>query len=133
MYNHMLRIHGCHLATAQTLPCNTNAVGNGGARSVGGLLSGVEMVMIAASDVAIGASKSITLSMEDSADKITFTAVPVTCRRMASSSGQAWKKGDVIARLPVPSDCKEYIRVIIATDDASASGSVDVLFDYMPR
>lgn len=133
MYNHMLRLYGTNLATEQTLPANTSAVGNGGGQSAGGLLGSTEMVMVAASAVTLTSGKTITMKLEDSADNSTFTAVPMTSTRTATATVNSWKIGDVIARLPVPSDAREYVRVKISTDDSSVSGTVDVVFDYLPR
>ena len=76
---------------------------------------------------------TVLLSLKDSNDNETFTAVPVSCKRTATSVQNTWKKGDVIARLPIPSSCREYVMATFTTDDASVSGSVDVIFDYLPR
>lgn len=133
MYNHMLRLYGTDLASAQTLPTNTSAVGNGGGQSAGGLLGSTEMVMVAASTVTLTVGKSITLSLQDSDDNETFATVPMTSTCTATSTAYSWNAGDVILRLPVPSSAREYVRVNMATDDTSASGTVDVVFDYLPR
>ena len=133
MYKHTLRIQDTQLATAQTLPRNTSAVGNAGPQSAGGLLGGAEVVMVAASAVTIADAKSVSLGLEDSADGISFAAVPITCKRTVSGGARTWKTGEVLARLPVPSDCRELLRAVLSTDDAAAAGTVDVIFDYLPR
>lgn len=133
MYDHMLRIYGTNLASEQTLPANTSATGNGGGQSAGGLLGSTEMVMVAATAVSLTSGKAVTMTLEDSDDNETFTAVPITSTFTASSTTNSWTAGTVIMRLPVPSDAREYVRVVISTNDSSASGTVDVVFDYLPR
>ncbi|MFI3270934.1 MAG: hypothetical protein R3Y11_02370 [Pseudomonadota bacterium] len=133
MYNHMLRLYGTDLASEQALPSNTSAVGNGGGQSAGGLLGSTEMVMVAATAVSLTVGKTISMTLEDSDDNETFSAVPMTSSCTATSSACSWAIGDVIARLPVPSDAREYVRVKMSTDDTAVSGSVDIVFDYLPR
>lgn len=133
MYRNILRIHDTQPASRQEMPRNATVQGNGGAHHAGGLLGTTEMVMVAATPVTLGDGKSLTLGLEDSADGIAFAPVPVSFRRTFSGGPRTWEPGDVLARLPVPSDCRARIRVVFGNDDPEASGSVDVLFDVQPR
>lgn len=132
MYGHMLRVHGEHLAKGQALPKNTQAVGNGGPQRAGALMGAAEVAAVAATPVTLGDGKSLTLMLEDSDDGVAFAALPVSFRRSAPG-GRTWVGGEVLGRLPLPSDCRRHVRVVIGTDDAGASGTVDVVFDYLPR
>ncbi len=133
MYDHQLRIYGEYLAQAQALPKNARAVGNGGGQRAGSLMGAAEAVMRAASPAALAAGKSVSLLFEDSDDNETFRQMPVSFKYTGGPSPTAWEKGCVVGRLPLPSDCRRYVRAVLETDDASASGSVDVNFDYLPR
>lgn len=133
MYNHMLRIYNTNLASEQALPRNTSAIGNGGGQSAGGLLGSTEIVMIASSDVTLTVGKSITLTLQDSDNNETFTDVPMTSTRTATPTAYLWDIDDIILRLPIPSSAREYVRVVISTDDEHVTGKVYVVFDYLPR
>lgn len=132
MYGHMLRVHGEQLAKGQALPRNAQAAGNGGAQRAGALMGAAEVAVVAATDVALGSGKSLTLTLEDSGDGVAFAALPVSFRRTVTAA-RSWKPGEVLGRLPVPSDCRRHVRAVVGTDDAAASGSVDIVFDYLPR
>lgn len=133
MYRNILRIHDTQLASRQEMPRNATVQGNGGTHHAGGLMGTAEVVMVAATRVALGEGKCLTLGLEDSNDGVAFAPVPVSYRRSLSGGPRTWETGDVLARLPVPSDCQSRIRVVLGTDDPGASGSVDVLFDVQPR
>lgn len=133
MYNHQLRIHGEYLASKQTLPKNAQAVGNGGAQRAGSLMGAAEIVMRAASVVTIAASKSFSVLLEHSADNESFVLMPLTFKSTSGAQARTWQDGDVMARVPLPSDCERFVRIVIATDDAAAAGMVDAHFHYLPR
>lgn len=132
MYGHMLRIHGEHLAKGQTLPANAQVVGNGGPQRAGAMMGAAEVAAVAASPVTLGNDKSLTLTLQDSDDGLAFAALPVSFRRSVLG-GRTWAVGEVLGRLPLPSGCRRHVRVVIGTDDDAATGTVDVVFDYLPR
>lgn len=133
MYRHTLRIHDEQPVREQVLPKDSTAPGNGGEHRLGGLLGGAEMVMVAVTPVSLGDGRSLSLGMEDSSDGTTFSALPVTFRRTVSGGPRTWNPGEVLARLPVPSDCRSRVRAVLGTDDPEAAGKVDVIFDFRPR
>ncbi len=133
MYDHQLRIHGEHLASNQTLPKNTRVTGNGGGQRAGSLMGAAEIVMRASAKVTLAAAKSVSILLEDSDENTTFAAVPVLFKFTNGASAATWEAGEAVGRLPLPSNVRRYVRIALETDDAAASGSVDVNFDYLPR
>ena len=132
MYNHQLRIHGEYLASKQTLPKNAQIVGNGGGQRAGSLMGAAEIVVQAASVVTIAAAKSFSVLLEHSADNETFSLMPLAFKSSAALA-RTWQEGDVMARMPLPSDCERFVRILLATDDTTAAGMVDAHFNYLPR
>ena len=133
MYRNMLRVQDEYLAKTQALPRNTTATGNGGARRAGSQMGAFEVVVVATAATTIADGKSLTLALEDSADGTAFAPLAVSFKRTVSGGARTWKPGDVLGRVPLPSDCRSWVRAVMGTDDASAAGTVDIVFDYMPR
>ncbi|UZP67379.1 hypothetical protein N1030_17555 [Desulfovibrio mangrovi] len=133
MYKNQLTVYGEHLAKAQTLPANTTAAGNGGSRKAGSMLGAAEVVMVAATPVAIAENATLTLSLQESADDAVFADVPVLFRKAAVGKAMSFAAGEVMARLPMPSDTAKYVKASMGTDDAAASGTVNIIFEYLPR
>ena len=133
MYDHQLRSHGEALAQNQALPKNTQTPGNGGPQRAGSMMGAAEAVVKAVSPVTVAAGKSLTVILEDGDDAATLTALPLTFKLTAGASVLTRDTGAILGRIPLPSDCRRYVRVVLGTDDASASGAVDVFFQYLPR
>ena len=133
MYDYQLRIHGESLAENQLLPKNTQAAGNGGPQRAGSLMGAAEIVVKAVTPVTIAAGKSLTVIMEDGEEAGTLSAMPLTFKLTAGASALTRPVGEIIGRIPLPSNCRRYLRVMLGTDDAAASGAVDVFFQYLPR
>ena len=133
MYDHQLRIYGENLAAGQALPKNTQAQGNGGAQRAGSLMGATEIVVKSVSSVTIAAGKSLTVIVEHGDDGVAFTPMPSTFKLTAGASVFTREAGEILGRIPLPSDCRRYVRVLLGTDDAAAAGSVDVFFQYLPR
>ncbi len=133
MYRNTLTVYGEYLARNQALPTAASEQGNGGSRRAGGMLGAAEVVMVAAAPVTLAEGTTLTLSLQESMDDVSFTDMPVSFRRTLVGAGLACDTGDVLARLPLSSDAGRYVRAVVATDDATAAGSVDILFEYQPR
>ncbi len=133
MYDHQLRIHGESLALNQALPKNAQAVGNGGPQRAGSLMGAAEAVVKAVSPVSLAANKSLTVILEDGDEPGTLSPLPLTFKLTAGATALTREAGSILGRIPLPSDCRRYVRVTLGTDDASATGAVDVFFQYLPR
>ncbi|MFV0421684.1 hypothetical protein [Oleidesulfovibrio sp.] len=132
MYNHTLRINGEFLASAQQMPANTQVTGNGGVSRAGSMCGAAEVVVKAVAPVTLAAGKSFTLHLEHGDAEDSLSVMPVAFTRQYTDGLNA-TAGDIIARLPVPSDAGRYVRALLGTDDAAASGTVDVFMDFIPR
>ncbi|SIO36834.1 hypothetical protein [Halodesulfovibrio marinisediminis] len=133
MYKHTLRVNGEYLAKAQTLPANSSSVGNGGSIKAGSTMGAVEVVMAAADAVSIPASTQLTLQLEGSDDNTTFTLLPVNFVVTTAGSVTKYKKGEELARLPIPSNAPKHVRCRIVTNKTGVTGGVDVFCDFLPR
>ncbi len=133
MYNHQLRVYGEYLAKEQPLPQNSQSVGNGGGQRAGSMMGAAEVVLTASAPVALQTQKTVSFGLEESDDNISFTPVPIFFRLATGTAARAWEQGDIIGRLPPPSELKRYVRLTLATDDAAAKGCVDATFSYLPR
>ncbi|EPR42724.1 hypothetical protein dsx2_2641 [Desulfovibrio sp. X2] len=132
MYKNYLKQSGEYLAAAQVLPLNTNADGNGGAKEFNGSMGGVEIAVLANIDISIATTKSITVTVLDSADNVTFTAVSARTKT-AGASAMTFKAGDPVMFVGLPSDLRKYSKVNIATTDTGAVGKVDVVLNFLPH
>jgi hypothetical protein len=132
MYNHTLRINGEFLASGQTLPADGTATGNGGVSRAGSMCGAAEVLVRAVSSVRVGAQKQLMLQLEHGDSEDALTPMPVSFARRYPEGLQA-APGDVLARLPVPSDTARYVCAVLGTDDPAAQGTVDVFMDFIPR
>lgn len=133
MYKHTLRVNGEYLAKAQTLPSNTNAVGNGGSIKAGSAMGAMEVVMAAASAVTLPAQTEIMLQLEGCDDNTSFTLMPVNHSVTTGSGSTKFAIGEELARLPIPSNAPKHVRCRIVTTKSGVSGTVDVFCDFLPR
>jgi hypothetical protein len=131
-YDNDLVAAGDYLASAQAVPKNTNADGDEGSVALGGTLGKIEIRVKAASEVTIHNTKVITIIVQDSADDSSFSTIATILSHTASGD-KVWAAGDILARFVLPSNCRKYVKVNIATTDASAAGTLDIYPVYMPE
>lgn len=132
MYNHTLRVHGETFGDKVVLPKNTTLALTGIVRC-GASMGGLEVVVVAESPVTITATKAITLTLQHSDDGATYTDVPVRLERPCPAGDNAFVVKDVIGRLPLPSNCKQYVKATLGTTDTAAAGDVTVMLSLLPR
>lgn len=133
MYKHTLSVDGEYLAKEQSLPQNASADGNGAVLDLRGSLGGVEIVARAAGDISIADTKSLTITLQH---KDTDGAYADLGEVFAvTAAGAAWtaEDGEILGRFVPATDLKEHLKVVLATDDAAASGAVSVLPTYLAR
>ncbi|MFI3271238.1 MAG: hypothetical protein R3Y11_03905 [Pseudomonadota bacterium] len=132
MYKHTLRVHGEFLAAAQSVS-STAATGNGSALRADNTQGALELVIAANGDVSIAAEKAITVTLtECDTEDGTYTTVPIYFMKTYSAA-TAYADGDVIGKIPLPSDIKTFVKVALSTTNTSAIGAVDVFAAYLPR
>lgn len=133
MYGHTLRVNGEYLAQAQTVPANTTVAGNAGPIKALSPMGGIEIVMVAKTDVVLATGKSLSLVPQDCDTQTgAYTDMAVTWKK-THAAAKTYKAGETIARLTLPSDTRAFVKARIVTDDAAATGSVDVFSTYLPR
>jgi len=133
MYNHDLKEIGSKLATAQSLPQNTNAYGDEGSKEFHKTLGAVQVKVTCNEAISIAATKKLEIEMYDSADDSTFAVVPGTKVTITDSTPSTYAADDVLARIGLPSSLRRYCKIRFLTDDASASGKVDAWLDFLPH
>ena len=99
----------------------------------GGSMSGVEVVVVAESDVTITGGKALTLSFTHSNDGKTFTDVDTIATHKCPLGANVFKPEDIIVRATLPMNCKQYVKCSLKTDDAAPVGNISVTTGYLPR
>ena len=131
----MLQVTDEFLATGQTIPKNTNANGDEGFKEISGTLGALDVVFSAKTAVTLASSATFTAHLEDSADGTTSIAdIPgASLTKSAGATGSVYAAGTILARIPVPSTAKRYVRCNIATNDAAATGTIDAFVEFKGR
>lgn len=131
----MLQVADEFLATAQTIPQNTNAAGDEGFKEIAGTLGALDVVFSAKTAVTLASNTTFTAHLEDSADGVNSIAdVPgASLTKSAGATGAIYAAGTILARIPVPSTAKRYVRCNIATNDAAATGTIDAFVEFKGR
>ena len=133
MYNQKLRVNGEYLAKAQTVPVNTTAAGNSGPIRADNTMGGLELQIVAATAIAISAGKSLTVNLLDcDTQGGTFATLPQSFKATYASA-KSFKAGELIGVLPLPSTCRQFVKVSLTTDDTAPTGTVDIFAGYNPR
>jgi hypothetical protein len=132
MYKHTLKVYGQYLAEDQALPQNTSADGNGAVLNLAGTMGGVEVVAAVASAVTLADAKTLSIKLQDSADNETFADL-ATIYTVTADGATSIVAGTVLGRFVLPTDCEDYVKAVLTTDDAAAAGAVSVYPTYLPR
>ncbi|MFC5355659.1 Bbp16 family capsid cement protein [Azospirillum himalayense] len=130
---HFVDIHGQNFAKAQTLPQNTSADGNGGAIELSGINGAVEAVARINTAVTIADTKALTIKLQHSADGSSWTDLGTIYSLTAAGGNGALAAGVELGRFALPSTVRRYVKAVITTTDAAATGKVDVIPAYLPR
>ena len=134
MYGNRLTLHGEYLASDQAVPQNTSVDGNGGALRLAGTLGSVEVGVTAASAVTVADGSSLSVRLEESdAKEGPFAYAGIGLDLTASGAPLTFAAGEDLGRIALPSTLKEWTKAVITSDDATASGAIDVWLDFRPR
>jgi hypothetical protein len=123
------------LAKDQDVPDNTSVDGNGGSFDIGNFQEGSLEVVANVGSVGLDISDTfaITIKIQDSADNSSFADLANVYTLTASSGNGVKAIGTLLGKLILPSATRRYIKAVIVTTDASASGKVNVFLTYLPR
>ena len=102
MYDNILTSSNDYLSSSQAVPQNTNADGDEGSKRINGSLGALQIVVKCKTAITLAASKTLTLTVKDSADDSSFSTI--VTEEIATGSGLTYAADDVIARLAIPSD-----------------------------
>lgn len=128
-----LKVADEFLATGQTVPTNTNVDGDEGSKELAGTLGGLEVIVSAKTTVTLANTTKLTCKLMDSADNSSFADI-AGASVVKTSAGAAWAAGTILARIPIPSNARRYIKLNIATDDTTPpTGTVDAFVDYLAK
>ncbi len=125
-YNGEVKFADDYFATAQSVPQNTSANGNGGVfESLGQTQGSIEVVAKVNTQIGLAAVKVITVKLQHSDDNSTFTDLQ-TLYTKTTVGAETIAAGTELARYIVPTSAKQYIKAVLTTDDAAATGKVDI-------
>lgn len=133
MYKKYITDKDSYFATAQTLPANTSAFGDEGAKFSPSDAGAIEIVVRAKTACALADTKKLYLELYTAASESgtysLFSKLEIT-----ADGAQSWAVGDKILIFPVPTDLpNNWVKVKIGTDDAAASGTIDIFKHYVGR
>ena len=132
MLNHTLRVHGEKFADKIPMPVNKTEALTTIIRC-GACMSGLEVVIIADTAVTVTAGKAVTLTLQHANEDMAFTDVDSRISHACPAGANTFKAGDVIARMTLPMDCKQYVKASLGTNDTAPTGTVSVVPGLLPR
>jgi hypothetical protein len=112
-------------------PQNTTANGSVVRSGAGGQNGACEVVLTPATAIGLADTKTLTITVQDSADGTSFATVDSFVR--TASGATTLPAGTPVWKFVLPETIREYTRVQIATTDAAATGTVDVFLKYLAR
>jgi len=130
---HFVNIHGQNLASAQVLPQNASADGNGAAVEFWGINGAVEVVARANTGLTVADTKALTVKLQHSDDGVTYADLGTVSSLTAAAGSGAVAAGTELGRYALPSTVKKFVKTVITTTDAAAAGKLDVIPAYLPR
>lgn len=131
MYKHTLNVYGEALASAQDLPQNDSADGNGGTASFGGTMGGLQAVAEVDEDIILSATKTLNIKLQHRDGDDAFEDLG-DIFNMTTAATYSAPAGAVLGRMVIPTNCKEEGKAVITTDDAAADGKINVEIELLP-
>jgi len=115
-----------------TIPANTATLSSAIEIGAGGIAGAVSVVFQAKTACALADTKKITVYIASSATSGGTYITDATFVYTASGA-KTFAIGEVIAELVIPRTANQFIKASIATDDATATGTVDIFASYNAR
>jgi len=135
MYKHKLIFENQMFEDGTTVPANTSTtIGDTTALRVDGTRSRMAVTVLAKTTVAIADTKTLTISLKECATEDGTFAAPTPDSHsvvITMSGATAYAVGDRIASLILPENIGEWVKPVISTNDAAASGTIDVIIEYL--
>lgn len=132
MYKHDIKEY---IATAQTIPTNTNADANGGSFYAGETQGALAIKVVVNTAMTIAATKTITIKIQDSADDSSYADfATIYAETAVTTSLTGVVAGTQLGEeFVLPPGIRKYAKINIATDDATAAGKLDIYKRYLAR
>jgi hypothetical protein len=124
-------VYGQNLADAQALPQNTTWTGP--AVKLAGTLGGIEVVVRAHSALALADTKTLTVKLRHAGADLAYADLATVYAATAAAGSGAKPKNAELARFVLPSNVKANVLATVTTDDAAATGTLDIIPTYLPR
>lgn len=128
---HYMNVYGENLANAQALPQNTTWTGT--AVKLAGTLGGIEVVARAHTALNVADTKTVTIKLRHAGSDLVYSDLVTLYTHTAAAGSGAKPKNTELGRFVLPSDAKVNVLATIVTDDAAATGQVDIIPTYLPR
>lgn len=111
--------------TAQVIPANTSAVGDEGGKALGWAAGGFYIDIVAKTNIKMAGNKTLTMQLGHSSSAGSDYADISGAVATKTSDGSTIPAGAVLGSIPVPATALAYVRVVLSTNDASATGTID--------
>lgn len=132
-YNGEIKFADDYLVKAQSVPQNTSADGNGGVfENLGKVQGSIEVVAKVNTEIALADTKVLTVKLQHSDDNSSYSDLQTLYTKTASGA-ETIAADTELARYIVPTTAKRYIKAVITTTDAAATGKLDVYTVYLAR
>jgi hypothetical protein len=132
-HGYIQRAYNEYYASGQTVPQNTNADGDDGPRQNSGAMGGISITAVAKTDVAIADTKTLTITVLDcDSETGSYVEIGKICV-LLSSGATTYEAGTVLGQFILPPSARSWTKINIATDDATATGTIDVFAEMIPR
>lgn len=115
-----------------TVPANTTTTGT--ANLIGGTNGALELLVVAKTALTIADTKTITVKLTGSATQGgAFIAVDTVYTLTAAGGNGAITAGTVLGTYIVTPEDPLWIKAVATTDDATATGTLDVYIKHLAR
>jgi len=132
MYNHKLIFESNMFEDGMTVPANTNADADAGMR-VGGQEGRLAVTITAKTSCLIHDEDILTVTLKDCATESgSYAAIsPAYSVSITHAADTTYAAGDEIISILVPPGVGKWLKPNIATDDAGATGTMNVFVEYL--
>lgn len=129
-----LEVYGEEFHSDITIPAATSTAGTVEI-ACGGVMGALGVAVVANGDIAIADTKKVTLTIKTSETEGGTYTTAVTTQPVFTAAGAAtFSDGEMIGKAAmVPEPSQMWWKVDVATDDAGATGKINVVPYYLPR
>ena len=132
MYNHKLILTNQMFEAGKTIPANTSADASTAGRA-GGTKSRLAVTVTAATATSIDIGKQFILTLKECATETGTFVTPGAAPSMTVTYAAAtdFAVGERIASLVLPENIGKWVKARVATNDAAATGTLNIFLEYL--